>query len=302
MHKSLFIFAGIAALRVAVAQNPSIPAAADSTAPAAEDPSAVRKPLPLLDTGSFEAPRVNGRTPRAQGGNPVMPVGKREWIYFEDKRDDKDGKLIAGLTNEIAHTRKQSIYVTFDKLTATSAKVELASSLISILPSNPYHVSIWGRVDKKNPLTLDQRLPILGVEVDFFLPDKETQTGEPIIKIQPMPGSLNRPPLFTADKWAEFFADVTSPEDATYMKVTWRVATPPSNGPVNGTIFFDDANIRGIPGKTPDELAEEAPEPPEPSEPGNPQPTPPAATAPATPAPATPQPGATPKPKSTRKK
>ena len=300
MYKSLFIFAGILALRTAAAQNPSLPAA-DSSTPAGDEPP-LRKPLPLLDTGSFEAPRVNGRTPRAQGGNPVMPVGKREWIFFEDKRDDKDGGLIAGLTNEIAHTRKQSLYVTFDKLTASSAKAELATTLISILPGNAYHVAIWGRVDKKNPLTLDQRLPILGVEVDFFLPDKETQTGEPIIKIQPMPGSLNRPPLFTPDKWAEFFADVTSPEDATYMKVTWRVATPPGTGAINGTVFFDDANIRGIAGKTPDELAEETPEPPEAPDPAKPETNTPASATPATATPATPPPAATPKPKTTRKK
>ncbi|HEY2344061.1 MAG TPA: hypothetical protein VGH90_13550, partial [Chthoniobacteraceae bacterium] len=242
--------------------------------------------------------RVNGRTPQEAGGNPVMKVGKREWIYFKHTPPGPSGKLTAGLTNEIARSGKQSLYVQFDKVTASNAKVDLSSDLISILPNTPYHVGIWGRIDKKNPLALDQRLPMLRLQVDFFQADKETQADESLLRTQPIPGSLNRPLLFTSARWAEFFSNVTSPADAAYVKITWTVATPAGDGEINGIIYFDDATILGQPGKTPQEIADETPEPAsEPSDTAAPAADP----APATPAPAMPAPP-TPKPKPAKKK
>ena len=242
---------------------------------------------------------MQGRSPRAAGGNPVMPVGRREWIYFTHTPAGPGGKLTAGLTNEIAHSGKQSLYVEFDKVTAANARMELSSDLISILPGKPYHIGIWGRIDKKNPLALDQRLPMLRLEVDFFQADKETQADESTIRVQPIPGSLNRPSLFSSAKWAEYYADLTSPADATYVKITWTVVTPPAAGEINGVIFLDDASLMGEPGKTPDELADETPGPG--TAPADAAPPTAETPAPATPASATPSP-TTPKPKAGKKK
>jgi hypothetical protein len=119
------------------------------------------------------------------------------------------------------------------------------SDLIPVKPGMPYRVSIWGRIDRKHPITLDQRVPVLRVQVDFFGEDKETQAGETNQKVQPIPGTLNRPPLFSSEKWGEFAADFKAPEDAHFLKLAWIWSTTADAGETNGTIFFDDATIEG---------------------------------------------------------
>jgi hypothetical protein len=304
MHKLPLIAAAILACQTIQAQTPAPPPAASAPTPATEEPAeepepsieVVPDPGPhasrLLDTGSFENPKVKGRTPREQGGTPIVPLGRHEWTRFDYKQSDQGGKLMAGLTNEIARTGKQSLYIEFDKLTAPMAEANLASDFVSIQPGLPYHVGVWGRVDRKNPIAIDERLPYLRLEVDFFQADKETQTGDPILRLQPLPGSHNRAPMFTSDKWTEFFANVKSPDDAAYIKITWTFGSPPDKGEINGVMYFDDAIIKGEPGKTPEELAAAEPDPAEPAPEATPTAAvpPPTAPPPGTPAPATPKP------------
>ena len=212
----------------------------------------------LLNSGSFESPRVKERTQKNKGGSPTVGASS-SWIRFDTKVGDEGGKLIAGLSNEMARTGKQSLFIQFDKLKAPKQGAELESGLVSILPGKPYHVSIWGRMNKKTALPIDQRLPYLKLFVYFFQADKETECSEPVMRLQPMPGSKNRPPLFTTAKWTEYFTDVNAPEDAAFLKLTWRWDTPPDEGETNGVIYFDDATVTGEPGpvQPPEELEEE---------------------------------------------
>lgn len=228
----------------------------------------------LMERGSFELPPVTRRKARSEGADLSKFVGG--WVQFKDKADAAGGRLILGLTNEVSRTGRQSLFVRFDKLTKPQAKGELASELIPILPGKPYHVGIWGRVDKENPVTLDQRLPYLKLRIDWFMaPGKEpaeddegadvdvtpvsgdstkeddnspltyAQTGEPVWRLQPLPGSKNRPPFFRSGRWTEFFVDVKSPADAAFIKVTWYWETPPDAGETNGVMYFDDATVEG---------------------------------------------------------
>jgi len=234
----------------------------------------------LMDTGAFEGPRVTKRTPMDQGGNP-LPYSQGEWIRFAPNAAAKDGTLIAGLTNEAARTGRQSLYVEFRHQTKQGAVIELASRLIQVKPESVYHVAIWGRNDAKNPITIDERLPFLRVEVDFFKADEETQTGESILKMQSIPGTLNRPPLFPTDQWGEFYVDAKAPEDAAFIKVTWAWMAPADPGETNGVVYFDDATIIGDKPAPPPEPTEPAP-----PTPGAEAPAPAATPTPATPAPA----------------
>ncbi len=267
MHKTFLLAASLAAAGLMHAQTPE---PATPNAPAAtpgtpeQPPAEPMKPAWLLYTGSFEFPHVTGRTVLEKGGNPVSKIGRREWVRFQHKQGNKGGELLAGLTNEVAHTGHQSLYVEFNNLTAILASAELASDMISIRGGQEYHVSIWGLLDKKRPITLDQRTPALRLEVEFFQADKETQTGEPILRTQSIPGTPTRP-LFSSERWAEFYADVTAPDDAAYMRVTWALVSPPQEGKTDGVIFLDDANIKGPPGKTQEEIEAEQPEPTEPA-------------------------------------
>jgi len=259
MDKIPLFAAGLLVCSLAEAQTQPPPA--QTTPPveagAATEAVAPIKPRWLLYTGSFERPRVKARTTKEGGGSPVVTVGRREWARFDHKQGDKGGQLLAGLTNEIARTGQQSLYVEFNKLTALLSTAELASEMISILPGQPYRISIWGRVDKQRPLTLDQRIPSLRLEVEFFQADQETQTGESEFRTQPIPGSPGSRPLFNSENWAEFATEITAPEDAAFLRMTWTVASSPQTGETNGVIFFDDANVKGPPGKTPEEIADE---------------------------------------------
>jgi len=212
----------------------------------------------LLESGSFEMPPVTKRKPRSKGADLVKFSASSDWVKFTDQEDAKEGgKLILGVTNEVSRTGRQSIFVHFDGVTRPNATAQLSSSLISIRSGKPYHFAIYGRVDKDNPLTKDQRLPYLKLRIDWFMADKEEQTGEVEWRVQPMPGSKNRKPLFVMGKWTEYFADVVSPEGAAFAKVTWFWETTPEVGSTEGVIYFDDAVIVGEPGPVEVEEGEE---------------------------------------------
>ncbi len=204
----------------------------------------------LLESGSFESPRIKGRILRNQGGSPLRATHS-DWMQFDDKVTDEGGRLKAGMTDEMSRSGKQALFVEYDKLTSDRAAVTLASNLVSILPGQTYRVAIWGRMPKKNPLTIEDRLAYLKLFIEFFQADGETpcEEGEQrAMRAQPMPGSKNRPPLFTTGKWSEYFTVLKSPLDAGFMKVTWRFESPAQEGAVTGMIFFDDAVIIGEPG------------------------------------------------------
>jgi hypothetical protein len=225
----------------------------------------------LLEEGSFEVMPVTKRKSIADGGD--ISKASSEWVRFVDKSDAEGGRIILGLTNEIARTGRQSIFVQFDNVTKPGAVATLSSELVSIRPGQTYHVAIWGRVDREDPVALDQRLPYLKLRVDWFAaPPKEgdeedtnptgapEQAGEVEYRVQPLPGSKKRKPIFTAAKWTEFYADLKAPADAATMKVTWTWETPPQEGATNGVMYFDDAVVEGEPGPKLDIFADE-PEP-----------------------------------------
>ena len=112
-------------------------------------------------------------------------------------------------------------------------------------PGDPIPEGCFLQVVGQADMTLDQRVPYLKLRVDWFMADKEEQTGEVVWKVQPMPGSKLRKALFNSGEWNEFFANVKSPDDAAFIKVTWFWDTPPQEGETNGVIYFDDAVIEG---------------------------------------------------------
>ena len=233
---------------------------------AADESGTKFEDVPLKDA-SFELPAITARTPESQGANPARAgEGETVWTQFQSFGSQKDGegKLVVGLTNELAHTGKQSLYIDFQKLKTKSKRAFLMSDLVPVKGGNTYRVSLWGRIDKKRPLTLDQRRPFMQLEVTFFQADGEAQTGDPQIRTQMIPGKLDRL-VFISSKWSEFFGVIRSPDDAALMQVTFRWETTRDEGATDGMIYFDDAAIaRVVGGET---LAPPTPEPPEPKPP-----------------------------------
>ena len=222
-------------------------AAAALPAFAAEPP-----PINLIQNPSFEAPAIKGQTPELEGGNPgKVPEGTAtSWTHFQAplSAQEKDGgKIAVGLTNQIARTGKQSVFVDFQKVSATRRNSFLMTDVLPCKAGQRYRIGLWGRIDRKRPLTLDQRRAVLRVEVEYFSADQETQTGETDYRTQMIPGSLNRL-LFSSTKWNEYYTTVRTPEDAAFIKVAFYWEPNREDGAVDGQIYFDDGSITEVAG------------------------------------------------------
>jgi|GEM_PF-1300262 len=275
---------------------------APSRAAEAPDPNAVvpdedivpkTGPRQLFSTqsGSFEWPAVMARkTISEKGADITKSAMNAEWRSVKDKHDPDGGQLLLGLTNRVARTGRQCLFVEFNHVTKPNASAVVSSDLLPVLPNQPYHVAIWGKVDKERPLTLAQRLPYLKLRIDWFTAGTEEegpeQSGEPVWKVQPMPGSKHRKPLFTVTEWTEYFANVKSPEDAAFVKITWSWETLPEEGETDGIIYFDDATLFGDAPPKEDPFADVEKEEKTEAPKEGAAPAAPSAPAPATPAPA----------------
>jgi hypothetical protein len=205
----------------------------------------------LLKNPSFEEPAVKARTAERDGANPALAAeGTSSWTHFQSvvrPQDQAGGQLVVGLTNEFARTGKQSIFVDFQNIAATQRRSFLMSDLLPVKAGQRYRIGIWGRIDLKRPLTLDQRRPLLLVETEYFTADQETQSGDTDHRTAIIPGSLDRM-LFVSTRWSEYFTSVRTPEDAAFMKVTYRWEVGKDAGKTDGTIYFDDASLVAIAG------------------------------------------------------
>jgi hypothetical protein len=215
----------------------------------APSPTLTLKVPDLLRNPSFEEPAVNGRISATDGGTPAkVDESKTAWTRLEVIKPDKEGegKFTVGLTNEFARTGKQSIFVDLDKVTGINRRSYLMSELLPVKPGNTYRVSIWGRTDKKRPLTLDQRLIYMKLECEFFTPDTESQAGETQHRSMLVPGNSKRI-YFVSNRWTEYVTDVRVPRSAGWMMVTIGWETTRQKGMTDGTIYFDDASVTLVP-------------------------------------------------------
>ncbi len=240
----------------------------------------------LLKNSSFEEPKITGRVPALGTSNPAALEAGTSWSHFQTM--DRTGKVTVGMTDEIAHSGKQSIYVQFDQAAKTKAAM-LMSDLIPIKAEEVYRVSIWGRVDRKRPLTLDQGRPYMTLEVEYYPADQASQIGETEHRTQMIPGMGDRI-LFTSAKWTEYFAEFRAPAGAEFMKITFNWFSPRKEEPANGVIYFDDASVVGSAGSLVPSL-----DPPPPADDANADDQAPKPAAPAAPVPTAPAPGAPPK-------
>ena len=202
----------------------------------------------LMLNGGFEEPAVKTRSTMELGGNPVANEATSKWKTFEILAQPAAGKVVAGLTNEISHEGAQSLYVEYGNVSIGSQIIQLRTRLIGIMPEAPYRINLWGKLDKKTPFVIGERTLFLKMEVNYFMDDGVTPAGESDYRIQPIPGSKNRPPVFTAEKWNEYFVEVKSPPGAAFMVFTLKFENGSQPGKTTGIIFIDDFSISGNPG------------------------------------------------------
>jgi hypothetical protein len=210
----------------------------------------------LLLQGSFERPKVEARTPSTRGANPAFAGPPYNWAQLiVQNTSSSSGSVTAGITNEWGHTGRQSIYIDFDQFTGKSAGVTLTSRAIPVQPAKPYRVAIWGRIDHQRPLTLSQRQPYLKLIAEFLQADSITPAGTTEFRVHPLPDHRirigERPPLFNSTSWSEFPVELSAPEDAALLRITWKVETPRDEGTTSGVFYLDDATLSGEPAPPP---------------------------------------------------
>jgi len=221
----------------------------------------------LIKNGGFEVPEVKAPTAVHDDANPSR-TGEVETSFTHflapvTARDQPGGDLIVGMTNQFAHSGKQSIFIDFKEVTAQRRSF-LTTDIIPVKPGQLYRVALWGRIDAKRPLSLDQRRPLLKLDFDYFSADTETQSEKSDHGTQIIPGSLDRM-MFFSTKWTEYFRLVRPPVDAAWMKVTFRWETDKVAGKTDGAIYFDDVTVTAVAGG--ESLAPGEPVPPKPPEP-----------------------------------
>ncbi len=211
----------------------------------------------LVTDGGFETPVVNGRTLKDAGGDPTHNGKGPAWVVF--KFLPAGGKVTGGLTNEVARTGTQSLFIRFDHAATSLQSATLVSNFIPVVSGSDYEVGIWGRTDAKDLIDSAGRSAYLKVEVDFFAADANESVGDPFYQVIPIPGGKDRPPTFTPDKWNRFAATLTTPPGAVFAQIIWRWETGGDSGDkangdtgeVNGIMYFDDAAMTGPPAANP---------------------------------------------------
>ncbi|MEI6561901.1 MAG: hypothetical protein WCO68_07440 [Verrucomicrobiota bacterium] len=200
---------------------------------------------------SFEFPAVTGRTPRAAGGdiskaNPAKPVDTQPaWSCFEDQPNigAEGGGVVAGLTNQVARTGTQALFIEATKLSLPYLGALFVSRLIPVAGGKSYKASIWGRNDATNPLSLATAQLFLKMRVDFYTDEGKTETGESQYLLLPLPGSKGRPLSIVTTGWNCLGLRFSAPAGAKYLVVSFRCDANAEQGDISGTVYFDDFTV-----------------------------------------------------------
>jgi hypothetical protein len=199
----------------------------------------------LLQNGSFEDPPVKGKVRHTEGGDP-KGQGPSSWATVTDGTDGT-GRLSIGLTNQIARTGSQSLYVNFDKLTAQKQRVSIETGLIPVKPERNYRISFWGRVDRDRPLALDERRPQLWLDIEYLQADGQTDAAdsEHTVHLLPgkiVPGDITRP-TFSSVRWTNAAVEIKTPPNTVSVRLTWTWMIGAGTGETDGAMYWDDATI-----------------------------------------------------------
>ena len=200
----------------------------------------------VFPAGGFETPAVTGRTSSDKGGDPSNGGIGPAWVGLELRNSGTGGKVVAGLTGEIAHDGKQSFYVDFQHITDVGHSVILTSNMVVVKPAIPYQVNIWGHTDAKNQISADGRSAYLKLQVDFYNAAVES-VGDSIYAVQPLPGSREHDPYFKPGEWANFHVHFITPDGAATAQLTYRWETGSDEGVTNGIMYFDDVSMAELP-------------------------------------------------------
>jgi len=199
---------------------------------------------------SFESPSVKTRTPKAAGGDiskadPAHPEEKPFWLSFGDQPNigATGGSIIAGVTNEVARTGNQSLFIEASKLSAPYIGASFSTRPLPIAGGKYYKISLWGRNDAKKPLIRAAAQLFLKMQIDFFTDEGKTETGDTQYLLQPLPGGKGYASTFVPTSWQPVGLHFGAPPKAKFMVLSFRCDSSAEKGAITGCIYFDDLTL-----------------------------------------------------------
>jgi hypothetical protein len=197
---------------------------------------------------SFETPVVTGRTPRAAGGDPSKTALSRAaaaWSRFEDQPNlgEEGGSVVAGLTNQMARTGSQALFIEATRLSVPYVGALLVTRPIAIEGGACYKACIWGCNDPQRPLAIAAAQLFLKIQVDFFSDEGKTEVGESQYMLHPLPGGKGRPPLLLSTEWRPVGICFHTPAAAKCMTLSFRCDSSAEKGAISGALYFDDFTV-----------------------------------------------------------
>jgi len=201
---------------------------------------------------SFETPAVTGRIPKKAGGDlakadPSRPGVAPAWSRFEDQPNlgEEGGSVIAGLTNQVARTGTQALFIEATRLSAPYIGALFVTRPIPIDGGTGYKACIWGCNDPLNPLTQTAAQLFLKIEVDFFSDDGKTEVGESQYMLHPLPGAKDHRILST--EWRSMGIYFHTPNGAKTMTLSFRCDSSAEKGAITGALYLDDFTVETDP-------------------------------------------------------
>jgi hypothetical protein len=222
-------------------------------------------PCRIVATSSFEEPVVSGPTPLAGGGDPTRcseePGQKPLWESIEDKPNlGEYGAIVAGLTNQAAHSGHQCLFIKATKLSAPYLGVQWTSRHIRIEARKSYRMTLWGRLAPTVP-ALPERCPTataplyLNIQVCFFCNESEgkfRETGDSLYTVLPLQKAHNDGPGLNSKEWIPLSSVFEVPEETTTLAVNFRCDSRAAKGSANATIYLDDFTLAEEPASSGD--------------------------------------------------
>ena len=189
-----------------------------------------RAQSPVAASG-FEDTPTQGRTLLSEGGNPADASNNPLWKKAGDSaKFTEGGTVVLGLTDEVARSGKQSLFVSFDNVTTKYRGATIASSLIPVQAGGVYRLSLWMRGSEAKPIKDGVNVK---ATIIFLQDDESTEIG----KTAYLDGNVA---AFPPGGWSEFSKKITAPELAAFAQVSWSWHALPAEPPANGEVFVDD--------------------------------------------------------------
>ncbi len=138
------------------------------------------------------------------------------------------GKVTGGLTNEVARSGTQSLFIDFNHVTESYQSATLISNFIPMASGTDYEVGIWGRTDAKDLIDSEGRSAYLKLEVDFFAEDANASVGDPFY--QSSAARQQGPPPLHPGRWYRFVTTLATPPGAVFAQIIWRWETGGDSG------------------------------------------------------------------------